>query len=368
MIGPERKKHRMSVTIDVSPGNWKDTYGEYPTSDGVRSYVRQVLSKSAAAEEDAFVNVFVKPLDPSHGLAKGLRTQLAEARAALAAREEPRRGPVSESCAPTCYRDTDNSIAHSPECPAVHLHPAEPSPQDVLWRTVVERDELREALAAAREDTERPGSSVEVDLHNALLEINMDWSDWGEAEALARVLQIADDALKGRPQYSLAREDTERPEEPLTDDLKRLADIGDQVLAGAPIEGLKLGEFETLFVVGYCTAEKAKTHEYDLPDHPALAAREAPASEAEAESVASVIRNVWLTDAGEAPKQEPDRLLDFLAGQPSGNCIASSSAVVREMMLQTGGWMMACGEMYDIQSQPLPGGVYRITLSRKAFS
>src|SRR5665213_2617769 len=341
MIGPERKKHRMSVTIDVSPGNWKDTYGEYPTSDGVRSYVRQVLSKSAAAEEDAFVNVFVKPLDPSHGLAKGLRTQLAEARAALAAREEPRRGPVSESCAPTCYRDTDNSIAHSPECPAVHLHPAEPSPQDVLWRTVVERDELREALAAAREDTERPGSSVEVDLH---------------------------DALKGRPQYSLAREDTERPEEPLTDDLKRLADIGDQVLAGAPIEGLKLGEFETLFVVGYCTAEKAKTHEYDLPDHPALAAREAPASEAEAESVASVIRNVWLTDAGEAPKQEPDRLLDFLAGQPSGNCIASSSAVVREMMLQTGGWMMACGEMYDIQSQPLPGGVYRITLSRKAFS
>ena len=59
---------------------------------------------------------------------------------------------------------------------------------------------------AAREDTERRDGG-EVDLHNALLEINMDWSDWGEAEALKRVLQIADDALWGRPQYPLdARE------------------------------------------------------------------------------------------------------------------------------------------------------------------
>jgi hypothetical protein len=71
--------------------------------------------------------------------------------------------------------------------------------------------------------------------------------------------------------------------------------------------------------------------------------------------------------AVETPKQESGRLLNFLAGLPSGNCMASSSAVVREMMLQTGGWMMACGEMYDIQSQSLPGGVYRMTLSRKVF-
>lgn len=40
-------------------------------------------------------------------------------------------------------------------------------------------------------------------LHNALLEIASDWSDWDEAAALKRILQIADDALKGRPDYPL---------------------------------------------------------------------------------------------------------------------------------------------------------------------
>jgi hypothetical protein len=69
-----------------------------------------------------------------------------------------------------------------------------------------------------------------------------------------------------------------------------------------------------------------------------------------------------------AAKQESEELLNFLAGLPSGNCTASSSEVVREMMLQTGGWMMARGEMYDIRSTALGGGVYRMTLKRKEFS
>lgn len=67
-------------------------------------------------------------------------------------------------------------------------------------------------------------------------------------------------------------------------------------------------------------------------------------------------------------RQESERLLNFLAGLPSGNCVASSPKVVREMMLQTGGWMMACGEMYDIHSEALGGDVYRMTLKRKEFS
>ena len=70
---------------------------------------------------------------------------------------------------------------------------------------------------------------------------------------------------------------------------------------------------------------------------------------------------------GETAKQESNRLLSFFAGLPSGNCTASSSKVVREMMLQTGGWMLAQGEIYDLRSQALGGDVYRMTLKRKEF-
>lgn len=37
----------------------------------------------------------------------------------------------------------------------------------------------------------------------------------------------------------------------LADDLERLADIGDQILAGTPIEGFDLTEMERVFVLGY---------------------------------------------------------------------------------------------------------------------
>lgn len=63
-------------------------------------------------------------------------------------------------------------------------------------------------------------------------------------------------------------------------------------------------------------------------------------------------------------QQESDRLLNFLAGMPGGNCTASSSKVVREMMLQTGGRMMARGDLWDLRSESLGGGVYRMTLRR----
>lgn len=58
------------------------------------------------------------------------------------------------------------------------------------------RRELQELMVEA--------PSAEAKLHNALLEINSDWSDWSEADALKRVLQIAEDALVGRPEWPLA--------------------------------------------------------------------------------------------------------------------------------------------------------------------
>jgi hypothetical protein len=65
-----------------------------------------------------------------------------------------------------------------------------------FWRNIVN------AGVAAYLDARGP-DSADADLHNALLEINSDWSDWGEADALKRVLQIAADALRGRPEWPL---------------------------------------------------------------------------------------------------------------------------------------------------------------------
>lgn len=70
------------------------------------------------------------------------------------------------------------------------------------------------------------------------------------------------------------------------------------------------------------------------------------------------------TEATREAKQESERLLNFLAGMPRGNCTASSSNVVREMMLQTGGRMMASGDLWDLRYESLGGGVYRMTLRR----
>lgn len=61
-------------------------------------------------------------------------------------------------------------------------------------------------------------------------------------------------------------------------------------------------------------------------------------------------------------KSEANGILSYLAGMPSGNATASSRAVVREIMLSTGGRLLACGYDHDIVSKPLGGGVYRITL------
>lgn len=61
-------------------------------------------------------------------------------------------------------------------------------------------------------------------------------------------------------------------------------------------------------------------------------------------------------------KAEANRIMNFLAGLPHGNASASSRAVVREIMLQTGGSMMAAGNLYDVKAKSLGGGVYRMTL------
>jgi hypothetical protein len=67
----------------------------------------------------------------------------------------------------------------------------------------------------------------------------------------------------------------------------------------------------------------------------------------------------------EQAKRQADCILNFLAGVPSGNAVADGRAVVRQIMLQTGGTMMACGDYFNVKSKSLGGGVYNITLERR---
>lgn len=67
-------------------------------------------------------------------------------------------------------------------------------------------------------------------------------------------------------------------------------------------------------------------------------------------------------------RTEASRILDLLARIPTCVGIAQSYAVVRAIMLQTEGWMLAQGEMYDVRHRHLGGGVYHISLVRKEFA
>lgn len=63
-------------------------------------------------------------------------------------------------------------------------------------------------------------------------------------------------------------------------------------------------------------------------------------------------------------KREANRILNAMARMPSMVCTANSREVVRQIMLQTGGRMLACGYDHDVISRSLGGGVYRVTLRR----
>ena len=56
--------------------------------------------------------------------------------------------------------------------------------------------------------------------------------------------------------------------------------------------------------------------------------------------------------------------LRFLASMPAGNATLTARDL-RSLLLNTGGIMMARGYLYDIRSQSLGAGVYRVTLRRK---
>lgn len=60
------------------------------------------------------------------------------------------------------------------------------------------------------------------------------------------------------------------------------------------------------------------------------------------------------------------RALAYLASAPDHGASSVTTAVFREMLLRTGGWMMAAGYSYDIIGKSLGAGVQRVTLRRRS--
>lgn len=63
---------------------------------------------------------------------------------------------------------------------------------------------------------------------------------------------------------------------------------------------------------------------------------------------------------------EATSILNHLAAIPRDGNATCERKVLREIMLQTGGWMFAHGRQYDIQSKHLGAGVYRLSLKARA--
>lgn len=58
---------------------------------------------------------------------------------------------------------------------------------------------------------------------------------------------------------------------------------------------------------------------------------------------------------------EVQRQLRFLAGLPSGNTTMKKKELA-EILMETGGNMLACGRLYNFKIEHIGAGVYRVSL------
>jgi len=63
-------------------------------------------------------------------------------------------------------------------------------------------------------------------------------------------------------------------------------------------------------------------------------------------------------------RAEASRIVSFIATMPGVAHAPAVTAVVRRIMLDTGGDMMVNGELWEVRTRPLGGGVSRVTLAR----
>ncbi len=59
---------------------------------------------------------------------------------------------------------------------------------------------------------------------------------------------------------------------------------------------------------------------------------------------------------------EASRAARHLAATPCGSATLKE-ADAQSMLLECGGMMLACGRLYDVKSEPLGAGVFRMTLA-----
>lgn len=59
---------------------------------------------------------------------------------------------------------------------------------------------------------------------------------------------------------------------------------------------------------------------------------------------------------------EVHRQLNFLASMPCGSTTMERRDV-KELLMETGGNMLACGRLYDIVAKDIGAGVYKVTLA-----
>lgn len=65
-------------------------------------------------------------------------------------------------------------------------------------------------------------------------------------------------------------------------------------------------------------------------------------------------------------KAASEQALNNLAAFPDAAAPAVPTAVYRQMLLSTDGWIMAQGSSYDLVGKSLGVGVYRVTLRRRS--
>lgn len=60
---------------------------------------------------------------------------------------------------------------------------------------------------------------------------------------------------------------------------------------------------------------------------------------------------------------EAKRVVNYLAGMPSGN-VTVEHKDAHDILLETGGQLLACGNLYNIEAKDIGAGVWRLYLSR----